>query len=118
MFALIFAPQRGAAGETVTFADGKQLRRVMNGIIAVYLLLIPGPMALDRTGSHSVETHFGMTGSFLRGQWRHWLHAEAFARMLPRIREGIGLNQAVSASCGWAMRAAALIPVDRGISHQ
>jgi hypothetical protein len=118
MLPLIPARQRGAAGMTVTFADANQLRRVMNGIVVVYALLAyrPGPIALGRTGSHSVETHFGMTRSFLCGQsqWRHWLSAEAFARMLPRIRERIGLNHGVSGRRGRAMRAGALVPAVDG----
>jgi hypothetical protein len=91
-------PQRGAAGVTQTMADLNQLRRAMNLCIAICasLTLAVGAVALGRIGTHSVEAHFGITRSALRGvsDWRSWIRAEGFASLMPELRRSLGLGDA------------------------
>jgi hypothetical protein len=87
--------QRGSATAELTFADANQLRRAMNFCMAVYaaFVLHVGNILLSRIGTHSVESHFGIIRSVLRGvsSWQRWLDAETFAGLVPRFRESLGL---------------------------
>jgi hypothetical protein len=55
---------------------------------------MPGALLLGRFGTHSVESHFGIVRSALRGQgqWRYWLGAEAYASLVIRMKDVLGLR--------------------------
>jgi hypothetical protein len=87
--------QRKTPGRRLTFADANQLRRAMNDCVAFFgTLNLGGPSVnLGHVGTHSLEKHFGVVRSALRGvsQWRSWVNAEAFACLVPEMREALGL---------------------------
>jgi uncharacterized protein YjeT (DUF2065 family) len=90
--------QRAARGTHLTFADANHLRRAMNDCVAIFIAMMLGgvTVALGRIGTHPVEGHFGIARAALRGlsQWRSWVSAEAFASLVPEMREFLGVGRA------------------------
>jgi hypothetical protein len=65
----------------------------MNLCVALFYAIKNFPLALGRLGAHSIECHFGIIRSVLRGQgqWRLWCGAEAFAALLREMKQRLGL---------------------------
>ena len=97
--------ERGGATDVLTISDRNHLRRVMNLCVGLFYIIktMPGALLLGRFGTHSIESHFGIVRSALRGQgqWRYWLGAEAYANLVSRMKAELGLRP-----CGRAGRIA------------
>jgi hypothetical protein len=102
----------GDSEAVLTLANRQQLRRAMDVCVAYDMALryLGGDIALARLSTHDVESHSGMTPSVLRGQsqWRFWISAEAFARMLPQLQDRIELARRARRSR--AQRTGSLVP--------
>ena len=88
--------ERGGADVVLTISDRNHLRRAMNLCVGLFYIIkrMPGALLLGRFGTHSIESHFGIVRSALRGQgqWRYWLGAEAYASIVVRMKEVLGLR--------------------------
>jgi hypothetical protein len=72
--------ERGGADPVLTMSDRNHLRGAMNLCMGLFYIIkeMPGGLLLGRFGTHSIESHFGIVCSALRGQgqWRYWQGAE------------------------------------------
>ena len=88
--------ERGGADVVLTISDRNHLRRAMNLCVGLFYIIreMPGAILLGRFGTHSIESHFGIVRSALRGQaqWRYWLGAEAYASLVVRMKHVLGLR--------------------------
>jgi hypothetical protein len=89
--------ERGGAEVVLTISDRNHLRRALNLCGGLYYNIreMRGALLLGRFGTHSIESHFGIVRTALRGQgqWRYWLGAEAYASLVVRMKPMLGLRR-------------------------
>jgi hypothetical protein len=79
----------------ITIFERKHLRSAMYLSVALFYAIksFTSALALSRLGTRSIECHFGIVRSALRGQgqWRLWCGIDAFAALLRAMNARPGL---------------------------